>query len=106
MRNGPNKVILINAGKYEYAEVSLDVAVYRTLRARDSSVTLQSVEDAIGLHDEGDVLRALAMTVKERGADPLGTFRAKLPKRITQSVKQRPQVAVLRGAPNDDPYGV
>ena len=87
-------------------EVPLDVAVYRTLRARDSSVTLQSVEDAIGLHDEGDVLRALAMTVQERGADPLGTFRAKLPKRITQSVKQRPQVAVLRGAPNDDPYGV
>jgi energy-coupling factor transporter ATP-binding protein EcfA2 len=27
MRNGPKKVILINAGKYEYAEVSLDGAI-------------------------------------------------------------------------------
>ena len=27
MRNGPTKIILINAGKYEYAEVSLDGAV-------------------------------------------------------------------------------
>ncbi|MGH7990783.1 MAG: hypothetical protein ACREDS_11425, partial [Limisphaerales bacterium] len=27
MRNGPKKVVLINAGKYEYAEVSLDGAI-------------------------------------------------------------------------------
>ena len=47
-------------------EGPLEFAVYRSLRARDSSVTLQAVGDAIGLHDEGDV---------------------------------------LRGAPNDDPYG-
>ncbi|MEO8945805.1 MAG: ATP-binding protein [Gemmatimonadaceae bacterium] len=87
-------------------EVSLDVAVYRSLRGRDSSVTLQVVQDSIGLHDEGDVLRALAVALKERGSDPFGTFKARLPKRITQSLKQRPQVAVLRSSPNDDPYGV
>jgi hypothetical protein len=45
------------------------------------------------------------VTLKERSADVLGTFRARLPRRITQSVQQRPQVAALRGAPNDDPYG-
>ena len=27
MRNGPTKIVLINAGKYEYAEVSLDGAI-------------------------------------------------------------------------------
>jgi uncharacterized protein len=86
-------------------EVSLEAAVYRSLRVQDSSITLQAVEDAIGLHDEGDVLRALAVTLKERSTDVLGTFRARLPRRITQSVQQRPQVAALRGAPNDDPYG-
>jgi hypothetical protein len=96
------------AGAEEYpqgGEISLDVAVYRSLRGLDSSLTLQVVQDAIGLHDEGDILRALALALKERGSDPLGTFRARLPKRITQSVKQRPQVAVLRGSPRDDPYG-
>jgi uncharacterized protein len=86
-------------------EITLEVAVYRSLRGQDSSVTLQSVEDAIGLHDEGDVLRALTLTLKERPADVLGTFRARLPKRVTQSVQQRPHVAALRGAPNGDPYG-
>ncbi|MDQ6737570.1 MAG: ATP-binding protein [Gemmatimonadota bacterium] len=96
------------SGAEEYpqgGEVSLEVAVYRSLRSRDSSVTLQSVEDAIGLHDEGDVLRALATTLRERAEDTLGTFRARLPKRITQSVQARPQVAALRGIAGDDPYG-
>ena len=87
-------------------EVSLEVAVYRSLRSHDSSISLQSVEDAIGLHDEGDVLRALATALRERGEDPLGTFRARLPRRITQSVQARPQVATLRGVAGDDPYGV
>ena len=27
MRNGPTKIVLINAGKYEYAEVLLDGAI-------------------------------------------------------------------------------
>ena len=27
MRNGPTKIILINSGKYEYAEVALDGAI-------------------------------------------------------------------------------
>jgi hypothetical protein len=86
-------------------EVSLEAAVYRSLRERDSTVTLQAVEDAIGLHDEADVLRALVLTLKEGTGDALGTFRARLPKRITQSVQPRPQVAALRGGRNDDPYG-
>ena len=87
-------------------EVTLEVAVYRSLRSRDSSVTPQSVEDAIGLHDEGDVLRALAATLRERAEDTLGTFRARLPRRISQSVQPRPQVAALRAVTGDDPYGV
>jgi hypothetical protein len=86
-------------------EITLEVAVYRSLRERDASLTLQSVEDAIGLHDEGDVLRALALTLNERPSDVLGTFRARLPKRITQSVQPRPHVAALRGTHNGDPYG-
>jgi hypothetical protein len=87
-------------------EVTLEAAVYRSLRAQDSAVTMQAVEDAIGLHDEGDVLRALTLTLKERSGDAMATFRARLPRRITQSLKPRPQTAVLRGAPGDDPYGI
>ncbi|MDQ2890351.1 MAG: ATP-binding protein [Gemmatimonadota bacterium] len=87
-------------------EVSLEIAVYRSLRAFDSSITPQVVEDAIGVHDESDVLRALAATLKEKPSDVIGTFRARLPRRVTQSIQTRPVVSVLRGAPADDPYGV
>ena len=86
-------------------EVTLEAAVYRSLRARDSSVTMQGVEDAIGIHAEGDVLRALTLASRERTGDALATFRARLPKHVTQSVQPRPKVAVLRSVPGDDPYG-
>ena len=87
-------------------EVALEVAVYRSLRTQDSSVTLQSVKDAISLHDEGDVLRAMTQTLQERPADVIATFRARLPAVIAPSLAiHRPQVATLRGAPSDNPYG-
>jgi hypothetical protein len=97
------------AGAEEFpqgGEVSIDVAVYRSLRARDSSVTLQAVQDSLLLHDEPGILRALSLTLRERSADPLATFRSRLPARIASSPRQRPQVAVLRGSGDDDPYGV
>jgi hypothetical protein len=97
------------AGAEQYpqgGEVTLEVAVYRKLRSRDSSVTLQAVEDAVGIHEEADVLRALTLALRERTGDALANFRARLPRHVTQSVQPRPHVAVLRGVPGDDPYGI
>ncbi len=88
-------------------EVTLEVSVYRSLRALDSSIALNAVMDVIGLHEERDVLRARALTLQERPADVLGAFKGHLPRRVAQSVPHNvPRVAALRGTQGDDPYGV
>lgn len=87
-------------------EVSLELSVYRSLRALDPAIALNSVMDTIGLHEERDVLRARALTLQERPADVLAAFRGHLPRRVSQSVSSHaPRVAALRGTAGDDPYG-
>lgn len=87
-------------------EVSLELSVYRSLRALDPAIALNSVMDTIGLHEERDVLRARALTLQERPADVLVAFRGHLPRRVSQSVPSHaPRVAALRGTAGDDPYG-
>ncbi len=88
-------------------EISLDVSVYRSLRTLDPSLTLAAVQDAIGIHDEGDILRARTLTLQERPSDVLATFRARLPRKVSQSLPQaRKQVPALHVGPPDNPYGV
>ncbi len=88
-------------------EVSLEVSVYRSLRALDSSIALNAVMDVIGLHEERDVLRARALTLQERPTDVMGVFKGHLPRKVAQSVPHNaPRVAALRGAQSDDPYGI
>ncbi|MGI8546907.1 MAG: ATP-binding protein [Gemmatimonadaceae bacterium] len=88
-------------------EVSLEVSVYRSLRALDSSIALNAVMDVIGLHEERDVLRARALTLQERPTDVMGVFKGHLPRKVAQSVPHNaPRVAALRGAQGDDPYGI
>jgi hypothetical protein len=87
-------------------EVSIDVAVYRSLRVLDPGLSLNAVSDAIGPHDERDVLRARNLTLQERPSDVLGFFRSRLKKVVAPAAeRQRPTVAALRVAPGDDPYG-
>jgi DNA helicase HerA-like ATPase len=87
-------------------EVSLEVAVYRSLRVLDPGLSLNAVSDAIGPHDERDVLRARNLTLQERPSDVLGFFRSRLKKVVAPAAeRQRPTVAALRVAPGDDPYG-
>jgi uncharacterized protein len=85
-------------------EISLEVAVYRSLRTLDPSLAFNAVSDVVGPHDEQDVLRARNLTMQERPADVLGTFRSKLRRVIPPSAAAlRP--AALRSVPDNDPYG-
>ena len=94
------------AERYPQAEeATLEMSVYRALRALDPSLSFNAVADAIGPHDERDVLRARNLTLQERPADVLGTFRARLRKVVPTSGPPRPAVAALRATPDDDPYG-
>jgi hypothetical protein len=89
-------------------DVSLEESVYRSLRRLDATLSLNQIQDAVGLHEERDVLRACSLTMQERPADVLGTFRRHLPRLVASSMTmpraQRP-VPALSVAPADDPYG-
>jgi hypothetical protein len=85
--------------------LSLDEAVLRSLRSLDPSVTIQWVQETVGIHEEADVIRARNATLRERPRDVRAffksQFRAILP---PQPVVRRP-AAPIKSAPADDPYG-
>jgi hypothetical protein len=90
------------------AEPSLDAAVTRALRALDSRVTLQWVQETTALCDEREVLAARDRTLVARPADVRAHFAAQFravvaPKHAAQPAP--PRVAPLRAVPDDDPYG-
>src|SRR6185312_2144377 len=52
------------AERYPQAsDIDLDAAVLRSLRTLDPSLTLGAVQDAIGIHDPDDVIRARNTTL-------------------------------------------
>ena len=67
------------AERYPQAlDVTLDAAVLRALRTLDPSITLGWVQDAIGIRDDEDVIRARNATLRERPADVKKFFLAQL----------------------------
>lgn len=88
------------------ADLSLEHAVLRSLRALDPAITLAWVQDAIGLHAEEDVLRARNLTVQSRPSAVKEYFLRQLPAVVRREEPARRDPAVaLRSAPADDPYG-
>jgi uncharacterized protein len=86
--------------------VGLDQAILRSLRALDGSVTLQWVQDAIGIHEEQAVVRARNATIRMRPSDVKSFFLAQLPPLIrSAAAKPKPAGIAIRGTPFDDPYG-
>ncbi|HET9002382.1 MAG TPA: hypothetical protein VFN39_00150 [Gemmatimonadaceae bacterium] len=86
--------------------VGLDQAILRSLRALDGSVTLQWVQDAIGIHEEQAIVRARNATIRMRPNDVKSFFLAQLPPLIRSTpVKPKPAGIAIRGTPFDDPYG-
>jgi uncharacterized protein len=86
--------------------VGLDQAILRSLRALDGSVTLQWVQDAIGIHEEQAVVRARNATIRMRPSDVKSFFLAQLPPLVRSTMsKPKPAGIAIRGTPFDDPYG-
>ncbi len=88
------------------AEVPLEQAVLRSLRALDPSITLGWVQDAITFHDEQEILRARNATLRERPGNVkqffLAQFRGVVP---ASEPAPRPAPTPIRAVPDDDPYG-
>ena len=87
-------------------EVELDAAVLRSLRTLDPSLTLGWIQNAIGIREDDDVIRARNATLRERPADVKKFFLAQLrPVVAPQTAPSRPAPTPVRSAPADDPYG-
>ncbi len=104
--SGDARAVRDGVERYPQAtDASLEGAVLRSLRTHDASLTLAAVQDAIGIREEDEVLRARNATLRERPSDVIKHFRAQLRPLISgQPVKRQP-VAPVRAAPSDDPYG-
>ena len=86
-------------------EVSFESAVLRTLRTLDPALTMNWLRDAIGIHDEEDIIRARNATMRERPADVRKYFQAQLRPIVAAAAGPRSSGTPVRSGPADDPYG-
>jgi hypothetical protein len=95
------------AERYPQGEdMNLESAVLRSLRTLDPSITLGWVQDAIGIREEQEIVRARNSVIRERPNDVRKFFLAQLrPTIAAQPASSRAPTAALRSAPADDPYG-
>ena len=87
------------------AEVSFEAAVLRTLRTLDPSLTLGWLQDAIGIRDEEEIVRARNATIRERPADVRKFFQAHLRPLVAPSSTPHGTGTPVRSGPANDPYG-
>ncbi|HEY9229907.1 MAG TPA: hypothetical protein VIP11_24865, partial [Gemmatimonadaceae bacterium] len=94
------------AERYPQAtDIDLDAAVLRSLRGLDPTITLAWVQDAIGIREEEEILRARNATLRERPADVRRFFLAQLRPIVAAQQPVRVPSPAVRSAPADDPYG-
>ncbi len=87
------------------ADVPLEVAVLRTLRRFDSTVTLSWVQDRVALHDEAEIIRARNAVERSRPGDVRKFFSSQLRPRVHAEEPSPASFAIpIRSLP-DDPYG-
>jgi uncharacterized protein len=85
-------------------EVKFEAAVLRTLRTLDPSLTLSWLQDAMGIHDEQEIVAARNATMRERPADVRKFFQAQL-RPIVPPAPPRSTASPVRSGPAKDPYG-
>ncbi len=93
------------------SESALDVAIYRSLRPLDNSVTLPWVQKIVALYDEPEILRARAATLRAKPANVKAYFEAQFRRiipaepAIAAASESREESRAVRSLPMDDPYG-
>jgi len=96
------------AERYPQAvELSLDVAVMRSLRQLDPAISLDWVKRTIAGHDEAQVIRARNVTLQTKPDRVPSFFEAQFRRIVPMETPQPAHAAVvpIRSLPSDDPYG-
>jgi hypothetical protein len=86
-------------------EVTLDVAVMRSLRQLDPAISLDWVKQTIAGHEEAQVIRARNVTMQTRPERVQPFFEAQFRRIVAPEAPARPVTVPIRSLPNDDPYG-
>jgi DNA helicase HerA-like ATPase len=92
-------------------EVGLDIAIYRSLRPLDPSITLPWIQKFVALYDEPEILRARDATTLARPANVRAFFESQFRKivpsepAIAVATASREDARTVRAIPIDDPYG-
>jgi hypothetical protein len=87
------------------ADVTLDVAVFRSLRHLDASISLDWVKTTIAGHAEDVVLRARNVTLQTRPERVQSFFESQFRRIVPAEAPARPAAIPIRSLPSDDPYG-
>jgi hypothetical protein len=89
------------------SEITLEMALYRSLHALDPDVTLAWVKDLSALYDQEDLIAARNATIQARPTNVRGFFQSRLsrivPTEAARSSARTPTPA-LRSLPVGDPY--
>jgi DNA helicase HerA-like ATPase len=87
-------------------DVSLENAIYRSLRELDSGVSISWIQQLAQRYEEEDLIRARNATVLARPANVRAFFQARLrPIAPVESLAERAGSTRLRPQPIGDPYG-
>jgi hypothetical protein len=87
------------------AELTLEVAVMRSLRALDPGISLDWVKRVIAGYEEADVVRARNVTVQARPERVQAFFESQFRRIVPSEPAARPAEVPVRALPGDDPYG-
>ena len=92
-------------------DVSLEHALYRSLRTIDPGVSVAWVRDLVSLYDEGELLAARNAAMVAKPANMRGFFESRLRKKIPAqpafNAGLTPRETIpARTLPEDDPYGL
>jgi DNA helicase HerA-like ATPase len=92
-------------------DISLEHALYRSLRTVDPGVTLAWVKDQVALYDEGELIAAKNAAMVAKPANMRGFFESRLRKKIPAqpafNAGLTPRETIpARSLPDDDPYGL
>jgi hypothetical protein len=96
------------AERYPQAtDVTLENAIYRSLRELDPTITMAWVQQLAALYDEEDLIRARNATLIARPANARAFFQSRLKTIVPaeHAPMARPAASPLRPIPIGDPYG-
>jgi hypothetical protein len=88
-------------------DIGLDVAVMRSLRQLDPSISLDWVKRTIAGHEESEVIRARNVTMQTKPERVPAFFESQFRRVVPAEAASppRPAPVPIRSLPSDDPYG-